>query len=304
MKNLFKSALRVVPAACFLIASTAFAVAAPKWELIWSDEFDKATGKYGFDEKYWSVIERGKSNWKQYMSPNPALYDVKDGNLVLRGIVNPDQKSDPVPYLTGGIKTQGKFSFRYGKVEIRAKFDCAQGAWPALWMMPDYPGAVWPDSGEIDLMEHLNFDNFAYQTCHSHFTMTLNRRNPAPTSSPKIKRDDYNVYAVEWTPDELRFSVNGKQSFIYPRVPSEVENKQWPFDNYFYIQVDMQLGGSWVGAVNPKQLPVEMKIDWVRVYKDANAKGDAATKVQKYEKKGAAKGAAKGAKQAKKSKKH
>ena len=258
----------LVPAVLF----AAFAVpasAAPQWKLVWADEFNSPK----INARYWSKIERGKPDWKNTMSSDPSLFAVKNGKLILRGKVNPNTKKDPSPYITGGISTQGKFSFRYGKIEIRAKLGCAQGAWPALWMLPEKGG--WPDAGEIDIMEHLNFDDVAYQTVHSRYTWTLKRTNPRPGSTGKIRRDDFNVYGVEWHPDKLVFLINGKETFTYPRVPAEAKNGQWPFDKPFYVLVDMQLGGGWVessGKVNPAHLPVEMQVDWVRVYRDANLK--------------------------------
>ena len=260
----------LVPAIAFFAASAfpAFA-AAPQWKLVWADEFNGSK----IDTRRWSKIERGKPDWKNTMSNDPSLFAVKNGKLILRGKVNPNTKKDPSPYITGGISTQGKFSFCHGKIEIRAKFDSAQGAWPALWMLPEK--GDWPDGGEIDIMEHLNFDNIAYQTVHSRYTWTLKRNNPRPGSTGKIRRDDFNVYAVEWHPDKLVFLINGKETFTYPRVPAEEKNGQWPFTKPFYILVDMQIGGGWVessGKVNPSHLPVEMQVDWVRVYRDTNLK--------------------------------
>ena len=260
----------LVPAIAFFAASAfpAFA-AAPQWKLVWSDEFNGSK----IDTRRWSKIERGKPDWKNTMSNDPSLFAVKNGKLILRGKVNPNTKKDPSPYITGGISTQGKFSFCHGKIEIRAKFDSAQGAWPALWMLPEK--GDWPDGGEIDIMEHLNFDNIAYQTVHSRYTWTLKRNNPRPGSTGKIRRDDFNVYAVEWHPDKLVFLINGKETFTYPRLPAEEKNGQWPFTKPFYILVDMQIGGGWVessGKVNPSHLPVEMQVDWVRVYRDTNLK--------------------------------
>ena len=260
----------LVPAIAFFAASAfpAFA-AAPQWKLVWADEFNGSK----IDTRRWSKIERGKPDWKNTMSNDPSLFAVKNGKLILRGKVNPNTKKDPSPYITGGISTQGKFSFCHGKIEIRAKFDSAQGAWPALWMLPEK--GDWPDGGEIDIMEHLNFDNIAYQTVHSRYTWTLKRNNPRSGSTGKIRRDDFNVYAVEWHPDKLVFLINGKETFTYPRVPAEEKNGQWPFTKPFYILVDMQIGGGWVessGKVNPSHLPVEMQVDWVRVYRDTNLK--------------------------------
>lgn len=257
-----------------LLLSAAFpAFAAPKWQLVWQDEFNGSR----IDSRYWSKVDRGTPDWKNTMSDDPSLFAFKKGALVLRGKVNPDTKKDPAPWLTGGVWTKGKIAFRYGKIEIRAKFDSAQGVWPALWMLPDIKDRKWPDDGEIDIMEHLNFDNIAYQTVHSHYTVTLGRKgNPKSGSTGKINRKDWNVYGVEWSPDKLVFTINGQETFTYPRVPEEAKaNRQWPFNAPFFIILDMQVGGGWVestGKVNPKQLPVEMHIDWVRVYQDANLK--------------------------------
>lgn len=261
---------RCVPAfIVFLLSFSALACGAPKWKLVWADEFNGNK----INSRYWTKIERGTPDWKNTMSKDPSLFAVRNGKLILRGKVNPNTKKDPSPYITGGISTEKKFAFCYGKIEIRAKVDSAQGAWPALWMLPDGKNRKWPDDGEIDIMEHLNFDNFAYQTVHSRYTYTLGRKNPQNGATGKIKRDDYNVYGVEWHSDKLIFSINGKETLTYPRVPAEKSNGQWPFNKPFYILVDMQLGGGWVessGKINPKQLPVEMHVDWVRVYKDAS----------------------------------
>ena len=111
------------------------------WELIWQDEFD---GKELVSEN-WTRCERGSSDWENTMSADPRLLEVKDGNLHLHGIINDQKDKDPSPYLTAGVTSKGKFSFKYGKVQIRARFKSAQGAWPALWML----GAerLYPDCG-------------------------------------------------------------------------------------------------------------------------------------------------------------
>ena len=65
--------------------------------------------------------------------------------------------------------------------------------------------------------------------------------------------------------DKLVFTLNGKQTFVCPRIEADKPG-QWPFDQPFYLLIDMQLGGAWVGAIDEAQLPVQMEIDWVKVY--------------------------------------
>ena len=233
----------------------------PSWKLVWEENFDKDDV---IDETVWSKIPRGRSDWNNYMSDHDALYDVKDGNLILRGMVNPGLPGDDAPFITGGIFTKDKKGFYHGKIEICAKLGNARGAWPAFWLLP-FDNERWPTGGEIDIMERLNDEAIAYQTIHSHYTVNLKQNEPKKGATGPIKKDEYNVYAVELYHDHLVLSINGKETLTYPRIETELEG-QFPFDRPFYLMLDMQLGGSWVGEVNPQDLPVEMHIDWVRFY--------------------------------------
>lgn len=240
------------------------------WKLIWEDNF---SGKK-LDTTKWTLINTRPtaraSAWNKHMINDKRVYSVKDGSLYLTAVKNPGIENDPRPWLTGGVDSKGKFHFLYGKVEIRAKKECAQGAWPALWMMPQeafYGG--WPHSGEIDLMEHLNFDNNIHYNVHTRYVdVVKNKSNPKSGSASTLADvTQWNVYGMEWYPDVLIWTLNGKETFRYPRVEgSDPEQVQWPFDKSFYFILSQQLGGSWVGEVNPEQLPVSMIIDWVKVY--------------------------------------
>lgn len=231
------------------------------WVLQWEDNFDR---KQGFDTKVWSKIPRGTSDWNNYMTDFDSCFAMRKGNLILRGIVNHSLPNDTAPYLTGGIYTKGKKAFMNGRIEICAKLNGAQGEWPAIWMLPEQ--AQWPMGGEIDIMERLNFDTIAYQTVHTNYTYNLGiKDNPLSHAVGAINPDGYNVYAVELGADSLSFFINNKHTFTYPRIQTDKEG-QYPFNQPFYLLIDMQLGGSWVGKVNPKDLPVEMEVDWVRFY--------------------------------------
>ena len=210
-----------------------------KMNLVWQDEFN--SGKT-FDELKWSKIPRGNSDWSRHMSNDERLFDIKNGNLVLRGIENQNFETDSVPFLTGGIYTLNKKHFGYGRLEIRAKLQGAQGAWPAFWMLPK--GSKWPHTGEIDIMERLNYDSIVYQTIHTDYTYKLGiKNNPISGVTAKINPDDYNIYAVEKYPDSLVFFVNNKRTFAYPRIETDKVG-QYPFsDHDFYLLIDVQLSG-------------------------------------------------------------
>ncbi len=232
-----------------------------EWKLVWMDDFDQTDG---FDQTVWSKIPRGKSDWNNYMSDFDSLFALRDGNLVLRGIRNFSQPNDTAPYLTGGVYTKGKKAFHGGRLEIRARLEGAGGEWPAMWMLPEE--GQWPTGGEIDIMERLNSDTFAYQTIHSYYTLNLGLKDTPPHyGTNTILPDDYNIYSVDIYPDSLVFAINHHHTFTYPRIETDKEG-QFPFYQPYYLLIDMQLGGNWVGAVNPDDLPVEMWIDWVKYY--------------------------------------
>lgn len=258
--------LRWILGAVFIFLTTACNTrTSSEWQLEWEDNFDQTAG---FDTTTWSKIPRWTPDWANYMSDNDACYDMADGNLILRGIVNPDLTTDTATYLTGGLYTKYKRAFHGGRIEVKAKMYGARGAWPAIWLKPfEEAKFPWPTGGEIDIMEHLNSDTIVYQTVHSTFTQTLGfRDNPPSGTTAPIDSDDYNVYAVEMYPDSLVFFINDERIFMYPKIETDKEG-QFPFDKPYYLLIDMQLGGKWVGHVYPEDLPVEMKIDWVRYYK-------------------------------------
>lgn len=252
--------------ATFTLFSSAVCVCAdePSWELLWTEDFNEAQ----LDTTVWSRIDRGTPDWQNTQSKNDACYELRDGVMVLKGIVNPDTSTDPAPYLTGGIWTKDKKAFEPGRFEVRARLHGAKGAWPAIWLLPfDYKKYPWPSGGEIDIMERLNNNHVAYQTVHSHYTYDLGHEaNPKHGGTYPINRNDWNVYGVDILPDKIVFHINGETTLTYPKINDGADG-QFPFNIPQYLLIDMQLGGNWVGAVDAADLPVEMEVDWVKFYR-------------------------------------
>lgn len=249
-----------------------------EWKLVWEDEFDKKR----LDTSAWTRIglfqtsgwwktpvdqwQKNTSSFRYINATDERVVQFDGDNIYLRGIVNTNGPSgDPRPYLTGGIETRNKLAFQYGRIEVRAKLEPAYGAWPAIWMMSEKN--VYPDqhNGEMDIMERLNHDTFAFQTIHTHWTLKLQRPGPNRSATGQIDADGYNVYSVSWYPEKLVFAINGKTTFEYPKV-QEGGTHQWPFDQPFFLFVNQQLEG-WPGKVTkPEELPIDMIVDWVRLY--------------------------------------
>jgi len=229
--------------------------------LVWEETFDK------LDPSVWSRIDRGTAAWKDTQAPNEErCFELKDGKMILRGIVNDDLTRDTSTYLTGGIYTKGKKSFMGGRLEVCAKLDPATGAWPAIWLLPfEEEKYGWPEGGEIDIMERLNYDDFAYQTVHSAYTWSRRDMDNGNSRTGSINPDGFNIYGVDMYKDSIVFRINGERTFAYLR-DEEAGEQQFPFYKPMYLLIDQQLGGPWVGEVDPCDLPVEMIVDWVRYY--------------------------------------
>lgn len=196
------------------------------------------------------------------MSSYDELVKIEDGCLVLTGIANDGVTDEPIEYLTGGLSSQGKKGFGYGRLDVCAKMKDVQGSWPAIWLLPN-DGTRWPTGGEIDIMERLNSDNFAYQTVHSEYTQygPGDEFQPYGRTAP-MNPGEFNVYTFEHYPDSLIFSINGVRSLKYLK-DADATNFQWPFDREYYFVLSMQLNCDWCGETDKNDLPDEMLIDWI-----------------------------------------
>lgn len=252
------------------------------WTLIFNDEFAASSftdGVLNWDEK-WNKTEYLNTtvpDWRKYQSRDDAL--VTQGisgstdYVSLKGAYGDytsqsDQTGAADTFACGGLFTYTTFSFQYGYVEARARFDSAQGAWPAIWLMPVPANSKgWLASGEIDIMEHINYESRVHQTLHLY--NDAGTADAAPTRVTGISDvNGWHTYGVEWNPDSIAFYIDGVRTASF----SADNYANWPFADEnceFYLLIDQQLGGNWTGAPNAEALradSADLDIDYVRVY--------------------------------------
>ncbi len=235
--------------------------------VIWHDEFDGPLGSLP-DPMKWA-FDLGGNGWGNHeleVYTNSAANIQQDGkgHLIIRATKNAQGG-----YESARIKTQGHFSFTYGRVEARMKLPQGQGLWPAFWMLGDnIESAGWPQGGEIDIMENIGREpEIVHGTIHgpgysgskgisSSFTFTKAAR----------PSDDFHVYALNWTPGKIEFLVDDK---VYKTItPASLPpGTTWVYDHPFFLLLNLAVGGAWPG--NPDlstDFPQELVVDWVRVY--------------------------------------
>lgn len=252
------------------------------YNLLWHDEFSGDA----LDETIWSYDphEPGWTNneLQEYTTSTDNVF-VKDGYLTLKAIKTQTENGKDY-YTSGKIKGQNKSDFLYGKVVIRAKVPEGQGLWPALWMMPteEEKYGQWPKCGEIDIMETLGHQTeIAYGTLH--YGEPHGEQQGTYTLEGTTFAENFHEYSVEWEPGEFRWYIDGNLYHTvndwFTAVQGE-DDKPYPapFDQTFYIQMNLAVGGTWPG--NPDDTTdfdnAEFLIDYVRVYQkpsyDTNVK--------------------------------
>jgi len=242
-----------------------------QWRLVWADEFDYNGLP---DPKKWSY-DVGGHGWgnkelQYYTDRRNENARVENGLLIIEARRDSWEGHE---YTSARLVTKGKGDWTYGRFEVKAKLPSGRGTWPAIWMLPTgYEYGGWPSSGEIDIMEHVGFDpDVVHASVH---TKAYNHKiNTQKTAKIKVDnaRSEFNVYAVEWTPDEIRGYVNERQYFTFKneRVSNAAaDSRQWPFDKLFHLLLNIAVGGTWGGekGVDENIWPQRMEIDYVRIY--------------------------------------
>ena len=225
--------------------------------ITWSDEFNY-TGSP--DSSKWTY-DIGGGGWGnnelQYYTSRQENARVENGSL----IINAKQENyGGNAYTSARLQSSGDGHFKYGKIEVRARFTGASGTWPAIWALPtDWVYGGWPDSGEIDLMEHVSTHGESVQA--SIHTRDFNHKNNTAVSGFIYEVDYWNwhTYGLEWYPDRLDVTLDGVRYFSYRNDGSGFGS--WPFDQRFHLMLNVAVGG-WGGT--PNFTSETMEIDWVR----------------------------------------
>lgn len=240
------------------------------YRLIFQDEFNGKNGSQP-DDRYWTRTRRGPSTWDKNFSPIERTGEIRNGKLVLRGLPNRYDPDDNALLLTGGFKTQDKFAFQYGKVEVRLKTRNRIGNFPAVWLMPQPPCDGWPTGGEIDIFETIDQRNTSYHTIHTsrYDGQKTNDNHQQKGFTKTLRTDKWHIYGIEWTPTYITFFVDGEAVGTYQKSdnPDELAAGQWPFDKAFYIIVNQAVGdGTWAQPADV-HTKFQTQIDWIRVWK-------------------------------------
>lgn len=232
-----------------------------KRKLIWQEDFKS----HKLDESVWNfelgngcpnICGWGNNEREFYTKENHQL---TNGNLVITA------KKEGERYTSTRITTKGKKQFQYGRIEARAKLPVGKGIWPAFWMLGSNSDEIgWPKCGEIDILEYIGKEpHTIYTTLHTQERHGDNGSSKK-TNFPTIE-EGFHVYAVEWTKDKMDFYVD--EQLVFTFAPEAKTENSWPFNQPFYIIVNMAVGGNFGGPeVDDRIFPQQYTVDYIKVY--------------------------------------
>jgi beta-glucanase (GH16 family) len=236
------------------------------YTLAWADEFDidglPDAAKWAYD------TDRNQAGWynnelQYYANARLENSRVAGGRLIIEARKEalgsaPDYGGQQ--YTSARLVTRGKASWTYGFIEVRAKLPCGAGTWPAIWTLGS--GGAWPDDGEIDLMEQVGSNPArVFGTVHT-------RQSGGPGTGADRNVPDacsaFHRYQLTWTPERLVIGLDDVNYYQY--LNPKTGYAAWPFDKPQYLLLNLAIGGTLGGAVDNAIFPVQMEVDYVRVY--------------------------------------
>ena len=237
--------------------------------LQWNDEFNGDT----LNLKYWNIETwwaGAYNNELQSYTKSQNNIDLNNGYLYLRAQKETPFNPNQPGYTSGRITTQDKVEMQYGYWEIKAKLPSGVGTWPAIWMLNSKIDTIpWPNSGEIDIMEHVGYDeNRVFFSIHNEDLFgDVHGTNQQGVYYFEEIEDDFHTYSVEWNENEIKGFVDGVQYFNISKH-SNSNYSQWPYDSPFFLIINLAIGGDWGGVqgVENSIFPSSFIIDYARMF--------------------------------------
>lgn len=234
------------------------------WELVWSDEFEKDglpdASKWTYEEGF---IRNNEAQY--YTRARKENARVENGTLIIESRKENYREGE---YTSASLTTRGKASWKYGRIEVKAKLPTGRGMWPAIWMLGTNISEVgWPACGEIDIMENVGFDPDAiHANVHTRAFNHVQGTNKGSRIIIPKPYEDFHVYAVEWFEDHMDFYVDDQKYFSFENTGNGAD--EWPFAHEHYLIINAAIGGAWGGqqGIDDSIFPQQYLIDYVRVY--------------------------------------
>ncbi|MFT7269629.1 MAG: beta-glucanase (GH16 family) [Roseivirga sp.] len=239
-------------------------------QLIWFDEFDDGSSLN--TEKWTAYVGDGcpelcgfGNHELQYYTDTQQNVTVANGILVITAVKD---SMNNAAFTSAKVMAKGKGDLEYGRIEVMAKLPEGLGTWPAIWMLPTNKSQFgWPKSGEIDIMEHVGYNQgVIYGTVHTESFNHMKGTEKSDSTMLTTASSVFHEYAIEWTKDKIDWFIDDVKYHTFENTRDGIDD--WPFDQPFYLILNIAVGGDWGGkyGVDQEIWPQSMQIDYVRIY--------------------------------------
>ena len=242
-----------------------------QWNIVWNDEFNGPS----INPSNW-VFETGGGGWGnnelEYYTSRTNNARIENGQLIIEA---EKESYGGSSYTSARMKTQGKWSWTYGRIEARIKIPRGQGIWPAFWTLGANIGSVgWPTCGEIDIMENIgktSDQKNVHGTIHGPQSGGDYNGGAGVTGTYTLPggaalADNFHTYAVEWTPNQIKWFMDTNQ-YSTATAAGLPGGATWVFTQPQFILLNLAVGGNWPGNPDGTTVfPQQMLVDYVRVY--------------------------------------
>jgi beta-glucanase (GH16 family) len=266
------------------VASQSFSPNIASGTLVWSDEFSNSGSSNVLpDSKTWAYDVGyqccGNNEQETYCAAGSATAPCDPNNpnayVDTTGILHITARNPSgTTYTSARLKSQGQFSFMYGRIEARIKVPESQGMWPAFWLLGNNIATLsWPACGELDVMEHINGATPSINgvpTGHDWVQSSIHGtglNGGTPFTETGFSAAAWHTYGMIWTKGQVQFYVDDPSS-VYETFTSTSQSGTWPFDQGpQFVILNLAVGGSWPGNVDGTTVfPGDMQVDYVRIY--------------------------------------
>lgn len=226
-------------------------------DLVWEDDFNTDGAP---DATNWTY-DLGAGGWGngevQTYTNSAENAKVLDGSLIITA------KADGSGgYTSARLKSQGLRKFTYGRIEVRAKLPASAGTWPAIWMLgSNNPTVSWPYCGEIDIMEQTGANKeTTLGTLHWYNNTASANASYGESTAVANASSDFHLYTVEWSDTSIKIYLDDVNFF------QMANDSTLPFNADFFMILNIAMGGTLGGDIDPSFTEDTMEIDYVKVF--------------------------------------
>lgn len=192
---------------------------------------------------------------------------------IKNNLYNPDsddwrKNREYAEFTSSSINTKGKFEFKYGILEVKAKIPTADGSWPAIWLLGSEEPHPFCD--EVDVMECYKCDdspsilaNFLWSNNGEYNWSTKQLSIAYFKNIDKDWTNKFHVWKLDWQEEYMRIYIDNE--LINEINIKNIQGNK--FKKKYYILLNLAIGRKGLKPID-SVMPLTFEIEYVKVYQN------------------------------------